>query len=148
MSGIGIALYSLAMRIAIPVWNSRVSPVMDTARRIMVVDLESNKSGQRQMIDLGGANPHELIKTLEMMEIDILICGAISAQLETQLQSINIRIYPWIRGKVDLILSAFTQGALDREELRLPGCHGRGRGHGFKRRHGLRRNIGKFKDER
>ena len=135
------------MRIAIPVWNSRVSPVMDTARRIMVVDLESGTPGQRQMIDLSGTHPHELIKTLEMMGVDMLICGAISAQLETQLRNMHIRIYPWVRGKVDLILAAFTKGGLDREELRLPGCRGRGRGRGFQRRRGMRKNLGKFKNE-
>jgi predicted Fe-Mo cluster-binding NifX family protein len=80
-----------------------------------------------------------------MMGVDLLICGAISAQLETQLRNMNIRIYPWVRGKVDLILAAFAKGGLDREELRLPGCRGRGRG--FQRRHGMRKNFGKFNDE-
>jgi len=100
------------------------------------------------MIDLSGRHPHEIIKTLEMMNIDILICGAISAQLETQLRGINIKVYPWIRGNVELILGAYSRGALDNEELQLPGCRGRGRGRGFKRRHGMQRNFGKFKDER
>ncbi|MBD3217738.1 MAG: dinitrogenase iron-molybdenum cofactor biosynthesis protein [candidate division Zixibacteria bacterium] len=135
------------MRVAIPIWNGRVSPVMDTSRKIMLVDFDESERGKRQILDLSGQNPHEVTVMLESQEADVLICGAISAQLETQLRAMNIKVYPWICGNVELILAAFSRGALDNDELRLPGCRGRGRGRGRRRRYRVQRNMNKYRDD-
>ncbi len=145
--GIKTALYIIVMRVAIPIWNGRVSPVMDTSRRILLIELNESERGKRQILDLSGRNPHEIIMLLESQEVDVLICGAISAQLETQLRAMNIKVYPWIRGNVELILGAFSQGALDNDELRLPGCRGKGRGRGRRRRYRVQKNINKYRDD-
>jgi predicted Fe-Mo cluster-binding NifX family protein len=113
----------------------------------MIVDFNESERGKRQILDLSGRNPHEITVVLESREVDVLICGAISAQLETQLRAMHIKVYPWIRGNVELILEAFSQGALDNDELRLPGCHGKGRGRGRRRRYRVQRNMNKYRDD-
>jgi predicted Fe-Mo cluster-binding NifX family protein len=108
------------MRIAIPVWNGRVSPVFDVARTICVADLDD---------DLGAASPratHALnpvrpVSTLTELGIDLLVCSAISAPLASAMSASGIGVISDICGSPDEIIEALLAGGDDLEGLRSPG---------------------------
>ena len=117
-SGTEVAITLIAMRIAIPVWNDRVSPVFDVSRTIRIVDIAD------------GAVSREAIHTLEnearasklaKLGVDILICAAVSTPLEATLWVSGIEVIPDTCGTVEEIIEAFASGDTELTRFRSPG---------------------------
>ena len=117
-AGTDVASTSNAMRIAIPVWSDRVSPVFDVARSVRVVDI------------IDGAVSRETIHTLEnearaaklvKLGVDILICAAVSTPLEATLWVSGIEVISDTCGTVEEIVEAFASGDTKLARFRSPG---------------------------
>ncbi|MBK5100859.1 MAG: NifB/NifX family molybdenum-iron cluster-binding protein, partial [Desulfobacteraceae bacterium] len=98
------------MKIAIPVWEDKVSPVLDTASTLLIVEVEDQKEASRfeKFLDA-----HDLsLRCLKIKDlgIDILICGAISRQFSDMLTASGMDIIPWISGHPEDVLKAYLQG--------------------------------------
>ena len=132
--------------VAIPTWNGRVSPVFDTASRLLVVEVGEHGEFSRFETDIG--EPFFPGKTVRLtgLGVDTLICGAISRPFATMITSAGIHLIPWISGNVEEVLQAFLHGNLFDMQFLMPGCpdyggrgrppgtgHGRGRGRGRRR---------------
>lgn len=120
------------MRIGIPVWNGRVSPVLDTAERLIVVDTAAPEGQVREEVALQAARLPTRAARLASLGLDVLVCGAISRPLSELLETAGVPMQPWMAGEVEEILQALAAGSLDRTRYGMPGCRGgRGRcGHG------------------
>ena len=119
------------MRIAIPVWEDRVSPVFDVARRLVVVDVTPGNDTRRSEIDLPDLQVAPRVRHMAMLGVEVLICGAISRPLEAWLSSAGIRVVPHTCGPIDGVLQAFLNGQLNDQAYLMPGCcrrRRRGRG--------------------
>ena len=130
----------MTTKVAIPIWNGRVSPVMDTACRLLVVDLADGREVSRETLDIPQVIIPYRVSFLADRGIEVLICGAISHQFERMLVASGIKPYPWFRGDVDEIIAAYSGGVLQNDSFLLPGCGRRGRGRG--RRRGRRAGLG------
>ena len=108
--------------IAIPVWNGRISPLMDTAGQLMIVTLEENSQITKTAVTIPQQNISGMINFLHELNINVLICGAISHQLEQHLASSDMEIYPWVGGDVDEIINAYFNGIISNHNFMLPGC--------------------------
>lgn len=124
----------MMMKIAIPTWNGRVSPVMDTARQLMIVEQSKGHEMSKTVVEVPVMGVSNLARFLTSLHIDVLICGAISHQLEQMLVATGMKSYPWCGGDVDEIIAAYSGGFLHSEDFLLPGCRHRGRGGGRRRR--------------
>jgi len=122
------------MKIAIPTWNGRVSPVMDTARLLMIVEQSAGHEVSKTTVEIPVMGVSNLAQFLKGLRIDALICGAISHQLEQMLIAAGVKSYPWYRGGVDEIVAAYSGGFLHNEDFLLPGGRRRGRRGGRCRR--------------
>ena len=69
------------MRVAIPVWQSRVSPVFDTAGHLLIVDVEDGREVHRAEASILGLSLPDRVNRLVEFDVDVLLCGAISRQL-------------------------------------------------------------------
>ena len=119
----------MTTKVAIPIWNGRVSPVMDTACRLLVVDFADSREVSRDTWDIPQVTIPYRVSFLADRGVKVLICGAISHQFERMLAASGIEPIPWFGGDVDRIIAAYVGGALHNDNYRLPGC-GRGRGQG------------------
>ncbi len=115
------------MRVAIPLWQGRVSPVFDEARRILLVDIFEKQEKSRQEESLTARNPFERAQLLPELGVDLLICGMISQTQQTALASAGIRIIPHICGPMEDVIAAFLDGRIENGALLMPGCSGRKR---------------------
>ena len=115
----------LPMRVAIPHWQGRVSPVLDAASRFTLVDLETGRQTTRQDASLVGSGPLERARELSQLGADVVICGAVSRPLEIALQAAGLQVLPHVCGQVDEVLTAFINGQLDQDAFLMPGCCGR-----------------------
>jgi len=125
------------MKVAIPTWNGRISPVFDVAERVVVADVEGGEETSRAEALVGGTPPQVRAARLAELGVNVLICGALSRPLEAMLQAKGVRVIPQMCGLVDEVLQAFTTGQLTEQAFLMPGCCGRRRrSHARRRRNG------------
>jgi len=124
------------MRVAVPVWQSRVSPVFDTARRLLIVDVENGREVHREEAPILGLSLADRVNRLVEFDVDVLLCGAISRPLAGMIAASGIRVIPWLRGDVNQVLRVFLNGepidsrflmpGFGRQRHRFRGSRGRG----------------------
>jgi predicted Fe-Mo cluster-binding NifX family protein len=125
------------MKIALPIWNNRISPLFDTACRVLIWSLEESSRGDWEEHDLRGLIPPMKVRRIRELGADILICGAVSNTIAHLVESAGIKLVPWISGPVDEVVEAFKTGQLDEPRYFMPGCGRMRRG-----REGGRRRMG------
>lgn len=109
------------MKIAIPIWNDRISPVLDTASRLLIVEVNNQGERSRFEIYLDERDLSRRCLRIQDMEVDILICGALSRPLSRMLMASGIDVIPEISGKVEQVLMSYLQGNLFRSKFLMPG---------------------------
>jgi len=112
------------MKIAIPYWQSRVSPVCDEARHFLVVHFLDDGEVRRSELEmtLPGSDLVGRAARLLDLEVDTVICGAISQGLETMLRGVGIQVISQLCGDLEEILQTFRTGSLEQDRFALPGC--------------------------
>ena len=75
---------------------------------------------------------------LESLGVDVLICGAISRSLASQVAASGIEVLPYVLGPVDEILKAYLIGQLGQSKFAMP-CSWPGAREGFRRGRRCRR---------
>jgi predicted Fe-Mo cluster-binding NifX family protein len=121
------AVYKYDMRLAIPHWQGRVSPVFDVAGSLLLIDVDRSGEISRQDIALSEDTSWGRAKHVADLHVDMLICGAVSRPLELALVSAGIQVFPQTCGDVEQVLAAYATGKLRQESFLMPGCHGRRR---------------------
>lgn len=110
------------MKVAIPDWQGRVSPVFDVAEEVLLVDLDDGEKNIRRTESLGSTLPHDRTRRLGELGVNVLVCGAISWPLEALLTASGIQVIPLVCGEVEEVLLAFRNGMLEEERFAMPGC--------------------------
>ncbi|MBU2550466.1 MAG: NifB/NifX family molybdenum-iron cluster-binding protein [Proteobacteria bacterium] len=109
------------MRIAIPHWQGRVSPVFDVARDLLLVDIEKAAELHRESRTLISQNPLRRAREVADLGTDLLICGAISMVMETALLGAGIQVIGFVCGDIEEIRQAFMAGDLAGPRFLMPG---------------------------
>jgi predicted Fe-Mo cluster-binding NifX family protein len=119
VAGTEVADIPSAMRIAIPIWNDRVSPVFDVSRSIRVADIIDGTVIHQADHALGNAS-----RASKLVEIgvDTLICAGISTPLEATLWVSGIEVISDTCGAAEEIINAFASGDIEMLSFRSPGC--------------------------
>lgn len=115
------------MRIAIPQWQGRVSPVFDVAANMLIVEVADAREVGRREVAVTATDPAKRAQQVAQLPANVLICGAISWPLELALRSAGVQVISQICGQVDEVMRSFLQGNLDNKAFRMPGCCGRRR---------------------
>ena len=123
------------MRMAIPIWQSRVSPVFDTAGRLLIVDVENGRETYRAERSIAGLSSPERVNRLVELDVDVLLCGAVSRPLASMVAASGIRVIPWVTGNADGVLQSYLTGKPFDTRFLMPGCG--------RRRHRFRGSQGK-----
>lgn len=112
------------MKIAIPYWQARVSPVCDEARHFLIVQFADGGEVRRSELELTlpGTDLVGRASRLLDLEVNTLICGAISQPLETMLRGVGIQVISHVCGDLEEIVHAFQAGGLEQDRFALPGC--------------------------
>jgi predicted Fe-Mo cluster-binding NifX family protein len=106
------------MRVALPVYSGRISPVFDVATHMRVVDIDDGTVIHTRDLCLAKLNR---IARLEELGVDVLICGAISRPLEAACWVAGIEVVSEICGPADDVIGAYLNGSLAAEDYRSPG---------------------------
>ena len=112
------------MRFAVPIWEGRVSPVFDVATQLLVVEVIAGEAAFTEEHRIWGADRAGAVAELG---IDLLICGAISRQLEDSLLASGVGVIAEVRGPVNDVIRAYLAGSIIQPSFLMPGCHSRWR---------------------
>jgi predicted Fe-Mo cluster-binding NifX family protein len=109
-------------RVALPIWSGRLSPVFDVAEHLLLVDLDGPREVGRQVRGLSDPEPLARAHVLSGLDVDVLICGAVSRTMEHALASSGVDVVSGICGDVERVLLAYSRRTLEDEPaLHLPG---------------------------
>jgi predicted Fe-Mo cluster-binding NifX family protein len=109
-------------RVAIPVWQDRISPVFDTAVTVLFVDVDGRCPIVQVAVDLPDGPVQRRVTRLTENGVDVLICGAISRPLREMLEAAGVTVKPFLLGSVDDLIRAFVEGRLSEPRYTMPGC--------------------------
>ena len=109
------------MKLAIPVWEDKVSPVLDTASRLLVVEVKEDGEVSRFEIFLDERDLSRRCLRIQGLGIDTLICGAVTRHFSEMLKASGIDIIPGISGRPDEVLNACFEGKLAHAKYLMPG---------------------------
>ncbi len=115
------------MKVALPVWHGRISPVFDVAGNLLVADVVDGAIREQYITPLQPAGPQERAKQMAKMAISVLVCGAVSRTFEAPLRSAGISVIAHHCGEAEQVLAAYVQGQLAQDVFAMPGCPGRRR---------------------
>jgi predicted Fe-Mo cluster-binding NifX family protein len=117
------------MKIAIPIWEDKVSPVFDTALRLLVVEVEGKKEASRFIYYMGEQDLARRCQHIRTLELDLLICGAVSHSFLHMLLASGLEVIQQISGRAEEVLEAYLKGNIYNAKFLMPGCKR------FRRRH-------------
>jgi predicted Fe-Mo cluster-binding NifX family protein len=112
-----------SMKIAIPVWEDKVSPVLDTASRLMVVDLKEKGPMSRLEIYLDERDLARRCLRIQDLCVDTLICGAVTRHFSEMLKASGIKLIQGISGQPEAVLNAYLDGTLAHSKYSMPGSN-------------------------
>jgi predicted Fe-Mo cluster-binding NifX family protein len=111
-------------RVAIPVFESRVSPVLDSCQRMVVVDIENDCEIHRQELTLEKMSIHERIEVMARWGIRKIICAGVSDVMCRFLAGKKIALVSGIAGELEKVINAYICHRLDDACFIMPGKRG------------------------
>lgn len=115
------------IRIALPHWRGRISPVFDVARQVMIIEAEGGVEQSRGNVIFNVDDPGRRVQRLIDTGAQVLICGAISRSMEVAIASAGIDVIPQTCGDLEAVAQAYREGRLTPEAFLAPGSGGRRR---------------------
>lgn len=110
------------MTVAVPVCQQRISPVLDSAARLLLVTRKRGKETVRREFVLDAQPPEALAGSIAELSVDVLLCAAVSEPLLRELERRGVHVRPHLCGDVEEILNAYCQRRLGKSDFRMPGC--------------------------
>jgi len=110
------------MKVLIPTWQGRISPVFDVAGEAMVAHVPATAATCESVI-LTEETPVRRAQRLRGWGVQVLVCSAISAPFRAALQAAGIRVVAHVCGPVEEVIQAFHEERLDDDKYMMPGCH-------------------------
>ena len=110
------------MKVALTVWQNRISPVFDSARMLLIADVENEEVTGTCYKLFHSELPHCRAAELFDLQVKVLICGAISQIFVNMIEAHEIKIFPFITGEVNQVIDAYLKGLLSAPNFQMPGC--------------------------
>lgn len=110
------------MKIALTVWDNRISPVFDVASRIAVYEIADSTVYKELELDFSGVSAFEKVIELAKLNTGTIICGAVSRPVSCLAESYGIEMFSFISGEEDAVITAYSEGRIDDDCFKMPGC--------------------------
>ena len=100
------------MKVALTIWENRISPVADSARQLLVVNVENRAVLDTTTECLDAQSVFHCARRLADLHAKIFICGAISDFFANLVEGYGIRVIPFVCGQADEVLNAYLENSL------------------------------------
>ncbi len=109
------------MKIAVPIWENRVSPLFDSAAQILVAEGKGKQIEKQEIISVASLTLFQRIDLLQKLNVEILICGGITRAILDNIRNKNIQTIPFVCGEVRELLQALFEGKDIKSLFSMPG---------------------------
>jgi predicted Fe-Mo cluster-binding NifX family protein len=113
------------MRVALTIWEDRISPVFDSAHTLMIATIQDSKIIQSEILAFNPKAPLGLIEMLRHLNVKVLICGAISELPANTMAAGGLTLIPFIAGNAVEVIETYARGNSLQPAYLMPGCGGR-----------------------
>jgi predicted Fe-Mo cluster-binding NifX family protein len=110
------------IKIAVTVWGHRVSPVFDSARTLLIAEIEGTTLVATSHLTFDPERPLELLQMLRTQQVALIICGAVSEGPAAMIEAAGVELIPFIAGDARVVLDHYLRGRPFGAEFRMPGC--------------------------
>ena len=83
------------MRVALTVKDDRIAPLFETARKVLLIDLDG---GSEEILPLLGPTGLDRVSELVATKAEVLVCGGVEAPIRRLLESRGIRVLACVTG--------------------------------------------------
>ncbi|MBP7342288.1 MAG: NifB/NifX family molybdenum-iron cluster-binding protein [Syntrophaceae bacterium] len=118
--------------IALAVWGELISPVFDSARTVVIADIEDDRVISTRTEAMGPELSYSRALRLSEWGVQVLICGAISTDFLRMLEIYGVGVIGFVSGNARQVLDAYLRRMPVGQAFRMPGCHGAGRRRRFR----------------
>ncbi len=122
----GYETRGMSMKIAIPVFQTKISPRFDSAQSVLLLRVQDDKIVTREELPMTGWSLSAKRKEMFEQDVDTLICGGIDYESMQYLVSGGINVYSWITGEIEDAVTRFIEKGL--ESGIILGARGRRKG--------------------
>jgi|GEM_PF-2532183 hypothetical protein len=92
------------MRIALPLWQERIAPVLDCCSKLEIIELENDRYRKVGIVDMKSMSFAQRLKTFREWKIDLVICNGISFFYRACLLINAIKVINNVSGETQKIL--------------------------------------------
>ncbi len=133
---IAIYIYMKSQMVAIPVFQERISPLLDVAKKFAIYEIEDGKIKQKLVIDIHAECEHFRVDKLKELGVSVIIGGAVSDFVSRLINERGISLISWVNGAVDDVICLYIKNELHVSPIGNPGCgDGRRRGRCGRKEH-------------
>ena len=97
------------MKIVLAMFDDRISPRFDVAPRMSVYRIEGDKITHNKDIFCEEWTEMERVYKLKDLQVDILVCGAITSNSCEILRNNGTSVIPWVIGVAEKFLKTFSK---------------------------------------
>jgi predicted Fe-Mo cluster-binding NifX family protein len=110
------------MKIAITIWEDRISPLFDAARELLLVDIEGEAPISRRHEPISSQWHLPVVQRLVEQGVSVLICGAISEVPARMIEAAGITLIAFVTGSIEDVLNTLAKGSALIPAFSMPGC--------------------------
>ena len=100
------------MRIAVTYENGQIFQHFGHTETFKVYDVEDNKVTASEVVDTNGQGHGALAGVLNVLKVDVLICGGIGGGAQAALANAGIQLFGGVSGDADSAVEAYLAGNL------------------------------------
>jgi len=112
MGIVQLRIYDSIMKIAIPVFHSKISPRFDEAQEFVLLETEGASIISKENFSTKGWSTIERMKQLVSLGVETLICGGIDRGSLQYLSFNGIKIYSWVTAEVDDAIDCYMKNKM------------------------------------
>ncbi|MBD5137265.1 MAG: dinitrogenase iron-molybdenum cofactor biosynthesis protein [Lachnospiraceae bacterium] len=100
------------MKIAVTYNKGSINKHLGITEQFKIYETDCDKILNNDIVEMEDINPDELIKFLESIEADVMICGNVGAAIQSMFDDSGILLCSGIEGNADEMVSKFLDGEL------------------------------------
>jgi predicted Fe-Mo cluster-binding NifX family protein len=107
-----LLMSTIDMKIAIPIYENRISPRFDFSPEMWIVEVERSKFVGQEKFFTANLNLPQRLEQITSNGVDKLICGGIDSFSRNQLGSRGIDVVQDVIGDAKIVIELFMRGRL------------------------------------
>ena len=109
------------MMVAFATWDNRIAPLFEAARQLHLVEIDAGREATERCERLRCDTPASKVMHIAELDVDVLICGAISKPVHAMLSAQGIRVISFVSGDLREVIQACVNGNIKDNCFAMPG---------------------------